>query len=343
MLRAQPFKQPVASIIATRKKYLATILHALEASNVRPHLVEPAPFALLRAALARHKTPRGVKSTVRVFLGDGQAISLLTAARSATGMALSGTVLGRRGGRHRIGGDHAAHPEQVLRSRRRPTRVVHGRPDLATLQDSPDWLKDPIRTRRHVGPSLDDAGIAFDRALGLFQEEDSFNLVRETRPKGSLPSLIPWKQIAAQVGVLVFATMMLHANAEHLDSQLRVVKKQQKKYAWLGTKAANILDKERAELKTSAAVMQYYFETRALWTGFVREASEQLMPKAMTLNLLECRKTDTRTRRSRASTVQINHSQLRTPIAAGGAPCRPRSTTSSTPWAVRPSFARIFR
>ncbi len=317
LIRGQPFKQPVASIIATRKKYLGTILNALEASDVRPHMVEPAPFALLRAALARHKTPRGEKSTVRVFLGERQAISLLTALDQP---------LAWRYQELPVGGEAAAVASAVTTLRALSKfygvdappdlAIIHGRPDLANLQDSPDWLKDPIRTRRHDAPALNDADTAFGLALGLFQEEDAFNLVRENRPKGSLPSLIPWKQIAAQAGVLVFATMLLHANADHLDSQLRVVKKQQKKYAWLASKAPNLLEKERVELKTSAAAMQYFFESRAHWTGFVRELGV-LMPKAMTLNSMNGQNdyTDPKLKASEGSkSVTL---KLETPIASG--------------------------
>jgi hypothetical protein len=319
MIRGQPFKQPVASIIATRKKYLATIAQAMEGSEVRPHIVEPAPFALLRAGLLRHRTPRGVKSTVRVFLGESHAISLLTALDlplawryhelppNGEAAAIASAVTTLRSLSKFYGVD--APPDVV---------IVHGRSDLVGLQDSPDWLKEPVRTRRHDGPALDDANVAFGLALGLLQEGETFNLVRESRPKGSLPSLIPWKQIVAQAGVLVVATMLMHANADTLETQLALVKKQQKKFAWLAKKTPSVLEKERVELKASAAAMQHYFETRAHWTGFVCEFAE-LLPDAMTFSSVKGQGEyyDPKSKppeNARAVTVK-----LETPIGEGGA------------------------
>ena len=58
MIKSQPGKHPVASIIATRRKYLAPILNGLESCGVRPSQIEPVPFALLRAAFRRHRPVR---------------------------------------------------------------------------------------------------------------------------------------------------------------------------------------------------------------------------------------------------------------------------------------------
>jgi hypothetical protein len=283
MIRSQPFKQPLASIIATRKKYLAPVLGAFEGSVLQPHLVEPAPFALLRAGVAKHRTPRGVKAAVRVFLGECDALSVLTALDRPLAWRYQELPTGSEAAAIASGATTLRTLSRFYGVDTQPELViVHGRPDLVALQDSPDWLKDPVRTRRHDGPSLDDANVAFGLALGLLQEEESFNLVRKTRPKSSLGSLIPWKQLTIQVSALTAASLLLHANAETLDSQLRVVKKQQKKYEWLRNSAPNVLEKERAELQTAAAAMQHYLQTRVLWTGYARELGE-LMPKAMIL------------------------------------------------------------
>ena len=279
--RLQPFKQPVASIIATRRntwrRFSTPWKHPTSArtwSSQRP--------LLCCGRLWRGTKPRWRQDRPAAHLDDGQATSLPSSSsishwhggyqehpRAATSSSTPSASMQQY--------QHHATLSVVLRSRRAAPdmAIVHGRPDLAALHEirprlaqRPDPHPPPrwsLARRRQHRVRTGSRSLPGGRQLQSGPRDSAKELVAQPHPVEA--------DRRAEVGVLVFATvMMLHANAEHLDSQLRVVKKQQKKYAWLGTKAANILDKERAELKTSAAVM-HHCAPRHVLSGPVSSAS----------------------------------------------------------------------
>jgi hypothetical protein len=293
MVRSQPFKQPLAGIIATRRKYLGPILEALEGCGVRPSRVEPAPFALLRAALARHRTPRRVKSALRVFVGSGEALAVLTAddlplawrsfplPSGAEETAMVSAVSTLRSLSRYYGVDEP--PELVM---------LHGRVDATRSRDascSRDAVESPARrllARRFAGPGLEDAAIAFGLALGCQQDVERFNLARASRPRGSLAGLVPWRQLVAQLGVLGMATMVLFQHEGDLGRRLADVRRRQEAHAWLAKQSVSDLGAERSRLAAQADTIRHYLDTRILWTDCARDVAERL-PENMALAALE--------------------------------------------------------
>src|SRR5262249_41007675 len=79
VIKAEPGKRKVASIVSCRKKYLSGLLAALEGCGVRPFRAEPEPCALLRAAAYQPRAPRKAKTVLRIFLGDGQGLAVVAA------------------------------------------------------------------------------------------------------------------------------------------------------------------------------------------------------------------------------------------------------------------------
>jgi hypothetical protein len=284
LVRSQPFKTPLATVLATRKKYLAPIQEALAESSIRPHQVEASALALFRLAVSRHRTPRNAKTAFRVCLGSREVLTILTAldrplawrfhdlAPGDEIATIGSTVTTLRAQCQAFGLETP--PDLV---------ILHGRPDLVQLEASPLWLKEGIKIRRHDGPSFADENAAFGLALGLFEEEQAFNLVRALRPQGSILSSIPWKQLVMQVGVFAAATSLLHVHVASLESQLGAVLKKQKAHSWIGAKTIPVLEKERVDLTNAATAVQQYLGTRVLWTAYTREVGE-LLPHAMTVS-----------------------------------------------------------
>src|SRR5262249_48046766 len=79
VIKAQPGKRKLASIVSCRKKYLAGLLETLDGMGVHPFRTEPAPCAILRAATRAQRTPRRSKTLLRIILGENQGLSIVTA------------------------------------------------------------------------------------------------------------------------------------------------------------------------------------------------------------------------------------------------------------------------
>jgi hypothetical protein len=287
MVRSQPFRQPLASIVATRHKYLTPILDAVEGCGIRPHRVEPAPFALLRAAQARHRTPRREKAALRVFLGASEALAILTAGDLP--LAWRSFPL-PAGGELRA----VASATKTLASLSRyygveePPELVmlHGRPDLERSQDSVESPTRLVGARRFPGPGLDDAAIAFGLALGCQQDVQGFNLSRSLRPRGTLAALVPWRQLVAQAGILALATFLLGQHQAELGRMLADSRQRQASYTWLEKRPVSDLDAERSRLSAQVETIRTFLETRILWTACIRDLADRL-PENMALASLD--------------------------------------------------------
>jgi hypothetical protein len=283
MIKSQPGKHPVASIIATRRKYLAPILNGLESCGVRPSQIEPVPFALLRAAFRRHRPARGARTEVRIFLGAESGLAMLTA---------QDQPLAWRYFEMLPGGEATAVVSSVrsLRTLSKyygvdtppETVIVHGRPDLAHLDDTPSWREAHLRMRRYDRPRFDSAEIAYGLALGCHAVAKGLNLARELRPRESAFRLLPLGQMAVQVATMAMATVFLQSDQGRLDRELHAVQAAVANHAWLKDQPIGALDQEKAAQSTRAEAIQQYLGTRILWTDCLREMTAPL-PATMTV------------------------------------------------------------
>ncbi|SIO12675.1 hypothetical protein SAMN05444166_2594 [Singulisphaera sp. GP187] len=317
MIKSQPGKLPVASIIATRKKYLAPILHGLEKCGVRPSQVEPAPFALLRAAIRRHRTDRGTKSSLRIFLGAESGLAMLTAQDQPLAWRYF----------EMLEGEEATAVVSSVRSLRTLSRYygvdtppdlvwVHGRPELLHLDDTPQWRETHLRMQRFDGPGFNAADTAFGLAMGCHAEAKGLNLARSMRPRDSLLRLLPLGQIGLLVVTMAMATVFLQSGQDELKRNLYAVQTALINHKWMKNHSVADLEKEKASQTIRAKAIQQYLGTRIFWTDCLREISTPL-PSTMTVSTVSghCKLGDTKRDMTNDRLLALN---MHAPITGNG-------------------------
>ncbi|MEW4568899.1 hypothetical protein AB1L88_13625 [Tautonia sp. JC769] len=320
-LRWQPGRRPLASVAACRKKALGPILEALEDCEIRPYQIEPAPCALLRAAVERFRTPRRCPTVLRVFLGREHALAVMTAddlplmwryfpiEPGSEGKAILSTYRFISNSFRVYGADT---PPAAL--------LIHGRPDLESLTDPGIWSGVPIRVLRHDAPAYDSGEIAAGLAMGCLPHLPTFNLARELRPPEPIFSLLPWGQMAVQASVLALATMLMIEHRRSLDREFIAVRAEQGQYPWLQSLDLPKLRQERDDLMQRTSSIERYLSTRILWTECNREIAS-LLPEGMVVTKMDGQATyevvggkGRRSAPKRSLTLAID-----APIPAGGA------------------------
>lgn len=287
MIKSQPGKVPVASIIATRRKYLAPILQGLEKCGVTPSQVEPAPFALLRAAIRRHRTDRGTKSSLRIFLGAESGLAMLTAQDQPLAWRYF----------EMPAGEEATAVVSSIRSLRALSRYygvdtppdvvwVHGRPELLHLDDTPQWRETHLRMQRFDGPGFNAADTAFGLAMGCHAEAKGLNLARSMRPRDSLLRLLPLGQIGVQVATMAMATVFLQRGQNELERNVYAVKTALAHHQWIKGRSIADLEKEKASQTVRSKAIHQYLGTRIFWTDCLREVATPL-PSTMTVSTVK--------------------------------------------------------
>jgi hypothetical protein len=287
MIKSQPGKQAVASITATQKRYIRPILDGLEACGRRPTQVEPAPFALLRSALRRHRTPRRARSALRIFLGAAHGLGILTAMDSPLAWRYFALRPGTEGteiasivsSMRTLSRYYGVEPEPDL-------VMVHGRPDLHRLEDTPEWPRGQIRMRRSDAPAFDPAETAFGLALGCHAEEAGFNLARSLKPRVSVYRVVPVGQAAVQLGALAVASFLLQGRHDDYSRQLLAVRTSAERPAWFKDQSSGDLEKERAQLATRTESLQRYLGGRILWSNCLHDVAA-FLPATMTSSAIQ--------------------------------------------------------
>ncbi len=286
VIRAEPGKRQLASIVSCRKRYLAGILDVLKAQEVRPYRAEPAPSALVRAAAYQRRAPRRSKVTLRVILGEGQALVVVTTGNltvlwryfklPAEGepAALCSAI---RSVQTLIG--HCGIDSLV------DAVLLHGRSDLRAAIEAEEF-------RQQVGiplvwsgaPELDDRATAWGLALGCLaqQPEDAFDLSRSMKPRLSLREIFPWGELAVQAALVVGMLLFLAWHSRALDEALVPVRLEIAQRAWLENVQQPQLQKEKQELEQKVESIRRFVGTRIIWTEYTRDIAERL-PTTATL------------------------------------------------------------
>ncbi len=292
MIRARPFQHPVASVVACRKKILSPILEALDDCGVRPTRVEPGPCSLLRLLLAKGRPPRRSKTVLWILLARDEALAILTA---------GGLPLMWRSFAMEPGGEAKA----VLSTFRSTSALcryygletaidvvrVHGRPDLAHLEETPEWPEMSAKAERHDGPSFDGGEVAFGAALGCGNfAGEGFNLARDLAPPVSPWDLLPWGQILVQSGVLAGATLLMGDVLRTLERSAAAIASECSHVESLKRGSDAQLRTDATSLGARVGAVQRYLESRVLWTDCIREFATRL-PESMAATSIagECR------------------------------------------------------
>jgi hypothetical protein len=284
VIRAEPGKRQLASIVSCRKKYVAGILEILKADGVRPFRAEPGPCALVRAAEHQRRAPRRSKTALRIVLGKRQGLAVVVTGSLVVlwrffnlpaGGEPSAICSAIRSMQTLIGHCGIDSPVDVV--------LIHGRSELRTPLEADD-----LRERVGVpviwseGPELDDRAKAYGLALGCLAQhtEGAFDLSRSMKPRLSLREIFPWAEVVVQAALVICMFACLAWRSRNLDEALVPVRVEIAQRAWLEKALQAQLQKEQADLGQKVEAIRRFVGTRIIWTDYTRDIAERLPPTA---------------------------------------------------------------
>ena len=317
-------KRPVVSLVSCRKKYLSGLLTNVQDCGIRPYRVEPAPFALLRAAEQLHRAPRKANTVLRLILGPDEGIAILSAnnwplvprAFKIAGVDLTTALISVFRTLDTLGKLCGASSgiDAVL---------VHGGTELKSQVDIDAFEKQlGLQVQWHDGPQLDGSSIAFGLALGCFQTNtQALDLARSMKARESLWTLFPWTEVAAQIVVVICLGLFLLNRSQELTTKFAAVRSETDGRHWLGAQTEQQLSKEKKELELRVDAIRKFLSTRVVWTAYTQDIPSR-MPANTTLNSFQgiCemekkgRKDDVAVKPKKSFTMRIG-----SPIAKDGA------------------------
>ncbi|MBY0398498.1 MAG: hypothetical protein K2X91_18790, partial [Thermoleophilia bacterium] len=282
-IRRQVGKQTLASVAAIRKRALAPILEGLDAIEARPLQVEPAPCSLLRLALARHRTPGRPGTALRVFLGQTDALAILTSFDTPLTWRTFELEPGAEAGSVVSAYRYVANSYKIFGAESSPSVVmIHGRPDLHGIEEAPGWEGVRAKIIRRDGPGYDPGEIAAGLALGCHPRVESFHFARHIRPSEPLHRLVPWAQIGAQAAAAALGTVLLLNQHRSVVAAGADVARGLAAHTWVKAQTVPELRAERDDLLKRSKAVEEFLSTRILWTPCVRDVAARL-PVSMTL------------------------------------------------------------
>ncbi|MHC4398929.1 MAG: hypothetical protein ACYTG0_04540 [Planctomycetota bacterium] len=280
VIRAQPDKRLVASIVSCEKRYLSRLLSALNECGVRPFRVEPMPCAMLRTAARRRRAPRGTKVVLRLFLSDTELLAVLVvrnlpvvwrSCKLPLGDEASAIISATRS-LSAVSKDCGVESEL-------DTVIIHGRPDLLRLVEI-DWVEEQVGSpvEWFDGPPLDRAQTAFGVAMGCFQKEEghTFDLAHAMKPRPSFWEIIPWRDVVLQTAMLLFLGLFLLDRCRVVNEEHSAIQTQNAEYLWLDSATDADLQKEKQDLTQKVASMRQFLDGRINWTAYERELAAAL-------------------------------------------------------------------
>jgi hypothetical protein len=286
LIRAQPENRKVASIVACRKKYFHKLLGDVIKQPVRVALAEPTPCALLRLAASQHPAPRRSRTVIRIFLGRDKGLAAgvcghlpliwrtFSLPESDASAAIQTQVRALEALVTYCGVETA--PSAIM---------VHGRPDLRDQLKSETFIQ-KVAARLHWtdGPGLEPAMIAHGLALGAANpDHDGFDMARFLKPPLSFKEMFPWKELVAQVAIVMGLALFFHLKTEDLDDKYHSAHMEIQQRPALQDIADKDLNKEKKDLKQQVEAVQKFLSTRINWTSYTKEICDHL-PQAASLN-----------------------------------------------------------
>jgi hypothetical protein len=289
MVRGQVNRQPVTSVAACRRKYIASIVATLHGLRVRPFRAEPGPIALIRTAANQHRAPRRSKLLLSVFLGDTQGLAVVVSA----GLPLAWRTFALRA---RMEGLAIMSMARTLGTQARNYGietswdyvVIHGRPDLhERLQQEQFATQIGTRVVWHEGPALDGKAMASGLAFGCLTPcHKAFDLSKTLKSRPSLWEVFPWWDLAFAGGLVFLMGVVLGARSMKLDESYLGIRVQSSQHKCLTAPDTKRLQNEKKDLEEKIAVVQKFLDTRVAWSAYLRDISTRL-PANIVLDSLE--------------------------------------------------------
>ena len=268
---------------------------------------------------------------MRVFLGEGRALAVLTAgdqpliwrASDLPAGAEEKAIASAIGGLA-ILGKHCGLETEC------DAVMIHGRPDLGKF---PGLLAGEssaqVRTSRHDGPGLDNAAVAFGLALGCHPSVEAFNLTRTLKRHLSLREVFPIGGTIVHVLILLLSFFFLSRHLQGEKAACRVIESEDRRHDWAVSHDELKLEKEKKDLEQKVDAIQKFLATRIIWSDYTHDIAARISPEVKVVSFVgegACRSRAsgrTRSRRRRASPFGSP------PRSRRGARCRSRSTASS--------------
>jgi hypothetical protein len=274
VIKTQPDKRPVASIVSCDRTYLAGLLDSVRQCGVRPLRAEPAPCALLRAAVSRHRAGRNAKVVLRLILGETHALAVLAANNLPLVWRSFSLALG----------DEASALLSVSRSLQTMRRlcgvespldavIVHGRPDLARLLDV-GWVEQEIgvAVSWFDGPALQESQVALGLALGcLHNADNAFDLARSAKPRASFREVFPVREAVLQAALLACMAVLLIVHWANVNDSYLAARAENAQHRWMASLSTSQLEKEKSQLQQRVAAVHRFLGSRILWTSYERD------------------------------------------------------------------------
>jgi hypothetical protein len=288
LLKVQPGKRKLASIVACRKKYLAGLLADLDVRRVRLVRAEPAPCALLRVAQTEQRVTRRGATVLRVFLGDSQGLAVVT----ASGLPLVWRFFPLPAGDEATAVCSAARALHVLTGpcgseAALDAVLVHGRDDLrGRLEAQGLGARLGSRLLWSAGPALDGAAVAYGLALGcLGPPGEAFDLARSLKPPPSLRDLFPWGEVAVQAAMLLCMGLFLNFHLHHLRGSLDAARTEVARRDRLAAVPDARLEKEKHDLQQQADAVRRFLADRVVWAAYLHDLPGRLPEQARLVSL----------------------------------------------------------
>lgn len=288
LIRAQPGKRKVASIVSCRKKYLNGLVNTLASTPLRLVRAEPAPCALLRAAALQLSAPRRARTVVRLFLDEGQGLAVVVCA--GLPVVWRAFALPRGGEPHAVASSvrslQALLPHCGVEGGV-DALLIHGRADLhERLEHDVGEQGLASRVLFARGPELADASVAFGLALGcLGPTGETFDLAHALKPKASLRDLVPWGELAVQVALLVCMALFLLTRSHDADDAYRAVRAEVARQGVLKSAPEAALRKEQKDLEQKVEAVRKFLAGRVLWSAHLHELTARLPASAPLMSL----------------------------------------------------------
>lgn len=289
VVKARPGQRQVAGIVCCRRKYINDVLAALKNCPARLRRVEPAPCALLRAAVRRYPTPRRAGTVLRVFLGETQGLAVVTVGR----LPVIWRIFELRPGAEAEGLVSVTRALQTLEvhcgvDAPIDTVLVHGRPNLhESLSDAALADQLGVRIVCYEGPALDAAAMAYGLALGcLDQSDETFDLARHLKRPLGWRDLMPWGELAVVAALLLCMALFLDFRRGSIDEHYAATRAQNRQRDWLAKVTDAQLSAEKQDLERRVDAVHRFLASRVLWTSDAREVAARL-PAGATLTSLQ--------------------------------------------------------
>lgn len=278
VVKSQPDRRRVASIVACKKEFVEPLVSALQHDDLRLVRAEPAPCSLLRLAPQHLRPSRKDRVLFRAFLNETHVLAVVAAGQQP--------LMWRRAQLPR--GDEASAIVTLIRSMVAAKEhcglqtdpsviVIHGRPDLKRLLDL-----DGVREQTGLdlqwadAPALDSAQITFGLADGCFDnDEAAFDLSRKSKSPARITDLVPWPEIALFAGlILLMAAFLFHK----LQGTSRATASLSRSNAQNVVAALPLqeLKTEKTNLQQRVVAAKGFLDSRILWSVCQRELADSL-------------------------------------------------------------------